>query len=67
MERQQSSPNRMVVIENKINGERFLVDLLKGQTYDKTKYTKITYEVPLKKEFWDLPRLTKSKAEKFKG
>ncbi|GEM_PF-899804 len=67
MERQQSSPNRMVVIENKINGERFLVDLLKGQTYDKAKYTKITYEVPLKKEFWDLPRLTKSKSEKFKA
>lgn len=67
MERQQSSPNRMVVIENKLNGERFLVDLLKGQTYDKTKYTKITYEVPLKKEFWDLPRLTKSKSEKFRG
>ncbi|HWQ43686.1 MAG TPA: hypothetical protein VN456_16860 [Desulfosporosinus sp.] len=67
MERQQSSPNRMVVIENKINGERFLVDLLKGQTYDKTKYTKITYEVPLKKEFWDLPHLTKSKSEKFRG
>ena len=67
MERQQSSPNRMVVIENKINGERFLVDLLKGQTYDKTKYTKITYEVPLKKEFWDLPRLTKSKSDKFRG
>jgi len=67
LERQQSSPNRMVVIENKINGERFLVDLLKGQTYDKEKYTKITYEVPLKKEFWDLPRLTKSKIEKFRG
>lgn len=59
MERSQSNPSRMVVIENKINGERFLVDLLKGQTYDKELYTKITYEVPLKKEFWDLPRLTK--------
>jgi len=51
----------MVVIENKTNGERFLVDLLRGQTYDKEKYTKITYEVPLKKEFWELPRLAKSK------
>ncbi|MDR3601731.1 MAG: hypothetical protein P4L49_14820 [Desulfosporosinus sp.] len=61
MERPQSNPSRMVVIENKSNGERFLVDLLKGQTYDKELYTKITYEVPLKKEFWDLPRLTKSK------
>ncbi|MDR3587271.1 MAG: hypothetical protein P4L59_18445 [Desulfosporosinus sp.] len=61
MERPQSNPSRMVVIENKSNGERFLVDLLKGQTYDKEVYTKITYEVPLKKEFWDLPRLTKSK------
>ena len=61
MERPQSNPSRMVVIENKNNGERFLVDLLKGQTYDKELYTKITYEVPLKKEFWDLPRLTKSK------
>lgn len=61
MERPQSNPSRMVVIENKINGERFLVDLLKGQTYDKELYTKITYEVPLKKEFWDLPRLSKSK------
>ena len=61
MERAQSNPSRMVVIENKSNGERFLVDLLKGQTYDKEVYTKITYEVPLKKEFWDLPRLTKSK------
>ncbi|EGW38577.1 MULTISPECIES: hypothetical protein [unclassified Desulfosporosinus] len=61
MERPQSNPSRMVVIENKSNGERFLVDLLKGQTYDKELYTKITYEVPLKKEFWNLPRLTKSK------
>lgn len=61
MERPQSNPSRMVVIENKINGERFLVDLLKGQTYDKEQYTKITYEVPLKKEFWGLPRLGKSK------
>ena len=61
MERPQSNPSRMVVIENKSNGERFLVDLLKGQTYDKELYTKITYEVPLKKEFWDLPRLSKSK------
>lgn len=51
----------MVVIENKCSGERFLVDLLKGQTYDKELYTKITYEVPLKKEFWDLPRLSKTK------
>ena len=61
MERPQSNPSRMVVIENKISGERFLVDLLRGQTYDKEQFTKITYEVPLKKEFWDLPRLTKSK------
>ena len=61
MERPMSNPSRMVVIENKSNGERFLVDLLKGQTYDKELYTKITYEVPLKKEFWDLPRLSKSK------
>ena len=57
MERQPSDPSRMVVIENKVSGERFLVDLLRGQTYDKEKYTKITYEVPLKKEFWNLPRL----------
>ena len=57
MERQPSDPSRMVVIENKVSGERFLVDLLRGQTYDKEKYTKITYEVPLKKEFWTLPRL----------
>ena len=61
MERPQSNPSRMVVVEKKSNGERFLVDLLKGQTYDKEQYTKITYEVPLKREFWDLPRLTKSK------
>ena len=61
MERPQSNPSRMVVIENKSNGERFLVDLLRGQTYDKEQYKKITYEVPLKREFWDLPRLTKSK------
>ena len=61
MERPQSNPSRMVVIEDKISGERFLVDLLRGQTYDKAKYTKITYEVPLKKEFWELPRLAKSK------
>lgn len=61
MERPQSNPSRMVVIENKTSGERFLVDLLRGQTYDKAQYTKITYEVPLKKEFWDLPRLAKSK------
>jgi len=61
LERPMSNPSRMVVIENKSNGERFLVDLLKGQTYDKELYTKITYEVPLKKEFWDLPRLSKSK------
>ena len=60
MERPQSNPSRMVVIENKRNGERFLVDLLKGQTYDKELYTKVTYEVPLKKEFWDLPRLARS-------
>jgi len=51
----------MVVIENKTTGERFLVDLLRGQTYDKEQYTKITYEVPLKKEFWELPRLVKTK------
>ncbi len=51
----------MVVIENKVSGERFLVDLLRGQTYDKEQYTKITYEVPLKKEFWELPRLVKTK------
>ena len=57
MDRQPSDPSRMVVVENKLSGERFLVDLLRGQTYDKEKYTKITYEVPLKKEFWDLPRL----------
>lgn len=61
MDKQQSNPSRMVVIENKHSGERFLVDLLKGQTYDKELYTKITYEVPLKKEFWDLPRLSKNK------
>ena len=60
MEIPQSNPSRMVVIENKRNGERFLVDLLKGQTYDKELYTKVTYEVPLKKEFWDLPRLARS-------
>jgi len=61
LERPQSNPSRMVVIEDKTSGERFLVDLLRGQTYDKEKYTKITYEVPLKKEFWDLPRLVKTK------
>ncbi len=61
MERPQSNPSRMVVIENKTSGERFLVDLLRGQTYDKEVYTKITYEVPLKKEFWELPRLVKTK------
>ncbi|MDP4161089.1 MAG: hypothetical protein Q8911_15245 [Bacillota bacterium] len=61
MERPQSNPSRMVVVENKTSGERFLVDLLKGQTYDKELYTKITYEVPLKKEYWDLPRLSKTK------
>ncbi|MDP4126151.1 MAG: hypothetical protein Q8912_04320 [Bacillota bacterium] len=61
MERPQSNPSRMVVVENKNSGERFLVDLLKGQTYDKELYTKITYEVPLKKEYWDLPRLSKTK------
>ena len=60
MERPLSNPSRMVVVENKVNGERFLVDLLKGQTYDKELYAKITYEVPLKKEFWNLPRLSKS-------
>jgi len=57
MERQPTDPSRMVVVENKISGERFLVDLLRGQTYDKEQYTKITYEIPLKKEFWNLPRL----------
>ena len=57
MERQASDLSRMVVVENKISGERFLVDLLRGQTYDKEQYTKITYEIPLKKEFWNLPRL----------
>jgi len=61
LERPQSNPSRMVVIENKTTGERFLVDLLRGQTYDKEQYTKITYEVPLKKEFWELPRLVKTK------
>jgi len=61
LERPQSNPSRMVVIENKTSGERFLVDLLRGQTYDKEVYTKITYEVPLKKEFWELPRLVKTK------
>jgi len=61
LERPQSNPSRMVVIENKISGERFLVDLLRGQSYDKEEYTKITYEVPIKKEFWELPRLTKTK------
>lgn len=60
LERLPSNPSRMVVIEDKDNGERFLIDLLRGQSYDKVKYTKITYEVPLKKEFWDLPRLGKS-------
>ena len=61
MEKQPSNPSRMVVIEDKTTGERFLVDLLRGQSYDKEKYAKITYEVPLKKEFWELPRLPKSK------
>ena len=60
LEKPPSNPSRMVVIESKSNGERFLVDLLRGQSYDKAQYTKITYEVPLKKEFWDLPRLSKS-------
>ncbi len=60
MERPPSNPSRMVVIENKTSGERFLVDLLRGQSYDKKQFTKITYEVPLKKEFWELPRLGKS-------
>ncbi len=59
MERPPSNPSRMVVIEHKTSGERFLVDLLRGQSYDKQVYTKITYEVPLKKEFWELPRLSK--------
>lgn len=59
MERPPSNPSRMVVVENKISGERFLVDLLRGQSYDKQQFTKITYEIPLKKEFWDLPRLGK--------
>lgn len=59
MEKPPSNPSRMVVVENKISGERFLVDLLRGQSYDKQQYTKITYEIPLKKEFWDLPRLGK--------
>lgn len=57
MEKQPSNPSRMVVVEDKASGERFLVDLLRGQTYDKKRYTKITYEIPLKKEFWNLPRL----------
>ncbi len=59
MEKPPSNPSRMVVVENKISGERFLVDLLRGQSYDKQQFTKITYEIPLKKEFWDLPRLGK--------
>lgn len=49
----------MVVVEDKVSGERYLVDLLRGQSYDKKQYQKITYEIPLKKEFWDLPRLGK--------
>jgi hypothetical protein len=57
MERPASNPSRMVVVEDKDSGERFLVDLLRGQSYDKQQYKKITYEIPLKKEFWDLPRL----------
>ncbi|AET66508.1 hypothetical protein Desor_0827 [Desulfosporosinus orientis DSM 765] len=61
MEKPQSNPSRMVVVEDKYSGERFLVDLLRGETYDKNQFTKITYEVPLKKEFWDLPRLNKSR------
>lgn len=60
LERPSSNPSRMVVVENKTSGERFLVDLLRGQSYDKQKYKKITYEIPLKKEFWDLPLLDKS-------
>jgi len=59
LERTPSNPSRMVVIENKSNGERFLVDLLRGQSYDKEKYKKITYQVPINKEYWDLPRLSK--------
>jgi hypothetical protein len=59
LEKPPSNPSRMVVVENKISGERFLVDLLRGQSYDKQQFTKITYEIPLKKEFWDLPRLGK--------
>ncbi len=59
MEKPPSNPSRMVVVENKISGERFLVDLLRGQSYDKQQFTKITYEIPLKREFWDLPRLGK--------
>lgn len=60
MEKKPSNPSRMVVVQHKQSGERFLVDLLRGQSYDKEQYTKITYEVPIKKEFWDLPRLGKS-------
>lgn len=59
MERPASNPSRMVVVEDKVSGERYLVDLLRGQSYDKKQYQKITYEIPLKKEFWDLPRLGK--------
>jgi hypothetical protein len=59
MERPASNPSRMVVVEDKVSGERCLVDLLRGQSYDKKQYQKITYEIPLKKEFWDLPRLGK--------
>jgi hypothetical protein len=59
VERPASNPSRMVVVEDKLSGERYLVDLLRGQSYDKKQYQKITYEIPLKKEFWDLPRLGK--------
>jgi len=59
VERPASNPSRMVVVEDKVSGERYLVDLLRGQSYDKKQYQKITYEIPLKKEFWDLPRLGK--------
>ncbi|HWQ89797.1 MAG TPA: hypothetical protein VN374_07480 [Desulfitobacteriaceae bacterium] len=59
MEKPASNPSRMVVVEDKVSGERYLVDLLRGQVYDKRQYQKITYEIPLKKEFWDLPRLGK--------
>ncbi|TCX51951.1 MULTISPECIES: hypothetical protein [unclassified Dehalobacter] len=49
-------PSRLCVIEDKVTGDRFLIDWFKKKI-DTDKYRRITSSIPIPEKYWELPRL----------